>query len=992
VALTSSDPLLAAPQTIIVSGNTTTASFRVTAASVITSNQNATVTASLDGSTRSTTIALQAGSVLPQGGLTVSPSSLSLLASGSHAVSQNVLLASTVPEDQFTAAVTTAGGGNWLTVSPASGPLSSQTGVTVMVDSTGAAPGIYKGEVNFSTGSGASASLAVTVSVKSAGRLIVSPTTLHFTWDPNDPLPPPAQGVAIFSDLAGAAFTATAPGTDNWLKFGAKTAGTVPGSLAVYAAPADLAPGTYTSQISITSAADSVWIPVTLTVLGRDPQFSVSSGTQNFTLPEGANPASGQIVVQNAGGGTLQFSAETSTEQGSWLNLSGSLGTASSTESAALGFTVDPRGLAPGFYTGQIAVHDSASRTQSVTPVRMAVSQTATLTASQTGLTFSAVAGGPVPPPQSFIVNTQDDAGTKLSTQVRLVPNPRLSQTSWLSATSFSAAGSGNTEVTAAVNTFSLAPGEYYGSIEVSATDVSNAPLIVSVLLNVLPATAASPGVQLSTGGLLFFERTAESATSQQEQIGIFNPTSEPLSWSASVFTSDSSGWLLLPQSRGTLAPGSNIIDVQATFESFIAPGVKTGTIFLAFGDGSTSVVDVKAFSTQTSAALFRLPTRYSAGKAASGNIGTGCPEGHPNVLLPLFQSPANSSTVHTAIAQTLRIYVLDDCGNALSQANGGAVQVIFSDGDPSIDLHDIGGGVWEATWVPQTADAEVLLKAVASRNSSGLNPLTSEISVTVDAEAISASPQLYRVVNAAIGGGAPPQVAVPGSYVAVYGKNLSAPGSVSASAVPLPSNLNGAQLLLGGQALPMYYASPAQINALIPESLNVNTEYQLIVLQGSTESVPIPLILTKLQPGIYSLDASGSGQGVVEIAGTSLLAGPAGSASRPVQSGSEYLVAYCSGLGSVADADGGSAPAAGFATPSSGLYRTAAHITATLGGISVPVTFAGLAPTLVGIFQVNIQVPAGVPTGDAVPLVISATDPESGIVTTSNSVAVAVQ
>src|SRR6185437_9852768 len=117
--------------------------------------------------------------------------------------------------------------------------------------------------------------------------------------------------------------------------------------------------------------------------------------------------------------------------------------------------------------------------------------------------------------------------------------------------------------------------------------------------------------------------------------------------------------------------------------------------------------------------------------------------------------------------------------------------------------------------------------------------------------------------------------------------------------------------------------------------------------------------MLTKLQPGIYSLDASGTGQGVVEIAGTSLLAGPAGSGSRPVQSGSEYLVAYCSALGPVAGAGGGSVPAAGFATPSSDVYQTAARITATLGGISVPVTFAGLTPTLVGVYQVNMQVPA---------------------------------
>jgi len=46
--------------------------------------------------------------------------------------------------------------------------------------------------------------------------------------------------------------------------------------------------------------------------------------------------------------------------------------------------------------------------------------------------------------------------------------------------------------------------------------------------------------------------------------------------------------------------------------------------------------------------------------------------------------------------------------------------------------------------------------------------------------------------------------------------------------------------------------------------------------------------------------------------------------------------------------------------------------VTVTIGGLAAPVTFAGLAPGLAGVYQVNAQVPAGVAANDAVPVVIT--------------------
>jgi uncharacterized protein (TIGR03437 family) len=69
----------------------------------------------------------------------------------------------------------------------------------------------------------------------------------------------------------------------------------------------------------------------------------------------------------------------------------------------------------------------------------------------------------------------------------------------------------------------------------------------------------------------------------------------------------------------------------------------------------------------------------------------------------------------------------------------------------------------------------------------------------------------------------------------------------------------------------------------------------------------------------------------------------------------------------------------------------TTGTVTATLGGVNTPVTFAGLTPGFVALYQVNVHVPSGVPTGDAVPLVLTVTNPD-GTTAQSNTVTAAVQ
>jgi uncharacterized protein (TIGR03437 family) len=191
----------------------------------------------------------------------------------------------------------------------------------------------------------------------------------------------------------------------------------------------------------------------------------------------------------------------------------------------------------------------------------------------------------------------------------------------------------------------------------------------------------------------------------------------------------------------------------------------------------------------------------------------------------------------------------------------------------------------------------------------------------------------------------------------------------------------------MGGVLMPLLYASAGQVNALVPQGIAPNATYPLVIVQGSTQSVPLPVTVKALQPGIYRVDASGSGAGIV----TNALTGQLITASNPAHAG-DYLTIYCNGLGRVVGPNGEPGPADGVAVPTSPLYQTTAKITATIGGASTPVLFAGMTPTLAALYQVNVEVPAGTPTGSQVPLVINAADSATSTMGQSNTVMITVQ
>jgi len=237
----------------------------------------------------------------------------------------------------------------------------------------------------------------------------------------------------------------------------------------------------------------------------------------------------------------------------------------------------------------------------------------------------------------------------------------------------------------------------------------------------------------------------------------------------------------------------------------------------------------------------------------------------------------------------------------------------------------------------------------------------------------------------------APGTALTPGGIGTVFGTSLATATAV-ASAVPLPNTIQGTSVQFTAPPgnpkvtvqAPLYFVSPGQVSFQIPWELAGQTQASLSVLSGGVRSGPLTISLAPAGPGIFTVNSQGTEQGVILISNTASFAAPAGSIpgvdARPAKAG-DYLTIYCAGLGDVTNR-----PASGAASPGGPLASTIATPTVTIGGVSAPAAFSGLSPSLVALYQVNVQVPGGVTPGNAVPVAISIGG------ATSNTVTIAVQ
>ncbi len=668
------------------------------------------------------------------------------------------------------------------------------------------------------------------------------------------------------------------------------------------------------------------------------PPLTADSGGLSFSLTAGASPAQRSFPISNHS--ATPQAVQVSATGGSFLTVSGG-GTVPAFGQLAVTVTVDPSRLGPGTYTGAIAISGTGSSLSVPVVVTVTGSQPL-LSLSQSGLFFRTTSGGPAPPQQSFSVS---NAG--VGTLSFAVSTSTVSGGSWLSATPANGASTSSVSppVTVQVNPAGLAAGTYYGQVTVAANGVPNSPQLVSVVLNVAAASAiVDPDVRPTA---LIFVGKQGGPSPAAKQIQITNLGTAPVSFSAAaLYESTATGWLSVSPATGTIASGTpSTPSVTATIGS-LAPGIYTGQIALQFAQPKTAHA--------VAVLLIVLP----AGSVAAPEGGLepkagGCA---PSKLLPVFSSLGQSFSTSAAWPASIEVTVVDDCGSPVTT---GSVITSFSSGDAPISLTSLNDGRWSGTWTPQnsttatisvTATAQTVAPALAGIATIGGTSNTNPGVPVVTSGGI---------VNAA--SNAPSTPVAPGSYISIYGSSLAS--GLTIATAPFPTTLGGTQVLLGGQAIPLYFTSDGQINALVPYGMTTNATSQILVTHANAYSTPQALTLADGGPGIF-LNNTGGGIAVgVKPDGTQYLVG----SSTPTTAG-DALVIYCAGLGNV------NQPVdAGSVSPGSPLAMARNTVTVTIEGISAQVLYAGLAPGFAGLYQVNVIVPSGVTTNASAPLVITA-------------------
>ena len=217
----------------------------------------------------------------------------------------------------------------------------------------------------------------------------------------------------------------------------------------------------------------------------------------------------------------------------------------------------------------------------------------------------------------------------------------------------------------------------------------------------------------------------------------------------------------------------------------------------------------------------------------------------------------------------------------------------------------------------------------------------------------------------------------VPGSVAAVFGTFYLTSTSID-TALPLETSLENLSFQFsGGTAAPLYFVSGPQVNLQVPWELAGQTTATLAATLNSTAGATQTVTVAPAAPAIFTINESGTGQGAIQDSSYRLV-----DASNPATPGTTTILIYCTGLGAVS----ANQPATGAAASTTALAPTVTLPTVTIGGVTATPSFSGLAPGYVGLYQVNVPVPATVAAGSAVPVTISMDG------ATSNTVTIAVE
>jgi len=225
--------------------------------------------------------------------------------------------------------------------------------------------------------------------------------------------------------------------------------------------------------------------------------------------------------------------------------------------------------------------------------------------------------------------------------------------------------------------------------------------------------------------------------------------------------------------------------------------------------------------------------------------------------------------------------------------------------------------------------------------------------------DAAVAPPSISSVVSAADGTAS----VAPGGLISVYGQQMS-PLNMATSQIPLPTALAGSCLSVNGVPAPLLFVSSQQVNAQLPSSASGIETLSIHTPGGISDNFYLSIL--PVAPTVFRSGTAGPETGLATVFRNDN--GQLITPTNPIHPG-DIIVIYATGMGRTSPFVDSGLPAL---LPPNPLSSTVISASVTLGGVPLNVLYAGLVPGEVGVYQVNASVPAGVPQGMDIPLVVA--------------------
>jgi len=457
------------------------------------------------------------------------------------------------------------------------------------------------------------------------------------------------------------------------------------------------------------------------------------------------------------------------------------------------------------------------------------------------------------------------------------------------------------------------------------------------------PGPPPGPTMGLSTT-ILSFENVvgSTSSSSQSLQIVIYSADGFGTAWQSSAQTDNGANWL-------SVSPPYGIDDANLTITA--SAGLPKGTYSGRIVIKSIACINTPLTVSVTYIVRDPMPSSLQVTPAAPAFTALAATQS------PAPQQIAISAKGETSLGAWRALASGFNGGNWLSvtptSGSGPATLKI------SADLSTLGAGSYAG---------KIAISADGMSNS----PLQVPVSFTVTPQTVTFGAQ--AVVNA---GGFTPGPLAPGEIASVFGTSLGPREGVVATldtaALKLPTRLGGTSITFDGVPAPLFFSSSGQVTFQVPFELAGKTSSQMTVRVDGEIPATATVSLQDAAPGVFAMGSDNT-RAVVLNQDSSL-----NSPDNPAAPGSIIQIFFTGqGLPDTALPTGAAAPAL---PPFPGMKLPVSVI---LDGRPAATVFSGLAPGLVGLAQVNAQIPATVAPSDQVKMMLGVGAFQSQVTTIS--------